>query len=154
MGTRTQQAKWPLPRGTATDTLLVMTRLLVVHPDPLVVWDRAAALEHAGYAVETCPGPAHTDCPILDDEACPLLDTADALVYDASLGSDLDMQYLVAHLRDIYADLPLIVIGADESDRWAQIEGTRRVWRVPTIGTIGELASVIEQALTEQGMAV
>jgi hypothetical protein len=131
-----------------------MTRLLVVHPNPLVVWDRAAALEHAGYTVETCPGPAHTDCPVLEDLACPLLDLADALIYDASLGSDHDMKYLVGHLRDTYADLPLIVIGTDDAARWTEIEGTRRVWRVPTVGTIGELVSVVEEALTEQGMAV
>jgi len=131
-----------------------MTRLLVVHPNPLVVWDRAAALEHAGYAVETCPGPAHADCPIVEDQSCPLVDRADALIYDTSLGSDPDMQFLVRHLRDTYADLPLIVIGTDESTQWAEIEGSRRVWRVPTVGTIGELVAVVEEALTEQGMAV
>jgi hypothetical protein len=131
-----------------------MTRLLVVHPNPLVVWDRAVALEHAGYAVDTCPGPSSTACPILEDRPCPLLDTADALVYDATLGSSQEMQYLVGHLRDTYADLPLIVIGADDSERWAALDGPRRVWRVPAADTIAQLSAVVEQALTEQGMAV
>lgn len=131
-----------------------MTRLLVVHPNPLVVWDRAAALEHAGYAVETCPGPASTECPVLTDQACPLLDHADALVYDANLGSPQDMRYLVAHLREDYADLPLIVVGADDSTPWAELAGARRVWPVAPAGTIAELTAVIERALTEQGMAV
>jgi hypothetical protein len=129
-----------------------MTRLLVVHPKPLVAWDRAAALEHAGYEVETCPGPAHADCPVLSDQPCPLIDRADALLYDASLGSTAEMQFLAAHLRDAYADLPLIVIGAD--DAWPATDDPGRVWRVPDLGTTAQLASVIEDALTEQGMAV
>jgi hypothetical protein len=131
-----------------------MTRLLVVHPNPLVVWDRAAALEHAGYEVETCPGPSVTDCPALDDQACPLLDRADVLLYDVDLGSPQEMGYLVGHLREDYSDLPLVVVGADDSAVWAALEGPRRVWRVPPGGTVSELAAVIEQAVTEQGMAV
>ncbi len=131
-----------------------MTRLLVVHPDPLVVWDRATALEHAGYEVETCPGPALTECFVLKDQACPLLDRADALLYDAGLGQPEEMQYLVGHLRDDYVDLPLILIGADDVTDWAELEGPHRVWPFPTGGTIGELVAVIEEALTEQGMAV
>jgi len=131
-----------------------MTRLLVVHPDPLVLWDRAAALEHAGYEVETCPGPASTECPVLSDQACPLLDHADALLYDTALGSPQDMGYLVAHLREDYADLPLIMIGANEAVAWADVVGPRRVWRVPSPGTISELTAMIEVALSEQGMAV
>lgn len=131
-----------------------MTRLLVVHPNPLVVWDRASALEHAGYSVDTCPGPASTECPVLSDQACPLLDTADALIYDAKLGSPQDMRYLVAHLREDYADLPLIVVGADDSTPWAEFAGPRRVWAAPAVGTIADLTAVIEKALSEQGMAV
>ena len=131
-----------------------MTRLLVVHPNPLVAWDRTAALEHAGYEVETCPGPSITECPVLDDQACPLLDRTDALVYDAALGSARDMRYLVAHLREEYADLPLILIGADDSPRWSDLDAAHRVWRVPAVTTVAALASTIEQAVTEQGMAV
>jgi hypothetical protein len=134
-------------------TLARMTRLLVVHPNPLIAWDRAAALEHAGYEVETCPGPADAACPILADQPCPLLDRADVLIYDAALGSAGEMQFLVAHLRDAYADLPLVVIGPD-AESWTELAGPRRVWRVPQVGTVGQLAAVVEEALTEQGMAV
>ena len=131
-----------------------MTRLLVVHPDPLVVWDRAAALEHAGYEVDTCPGPAVAECPVLGDQACPLIDGVDALVYDAGLGGPSEMAYLVGHLRDAYADLPLIVIGADDTTPWAESVGARRVWRVSAEATLGALSAVIDEALAEQGMAV
>ncbi len=131
-----------------------MTRLLVVHPNPLMVWDRAAALEHAGYEVETCPGPSVADCPVLDDQACPLLDHADALVYDAALGSAQDMRYLVGHLREEYADLPLILIGADDSAQWSELDASHRVWHVPTVTTVADLAGVVEAAMGEQGMAV
>ena len=131
-----------------------MTRLLVVHPDPLVVLDRAVALEHAGYEVETCPGPADTTCPILTDQACPLVDHADALIYDATLGSDAEMRLLVDHLRDTYVDLPLIVLGGDESAPWAEREGPHRIWQMSSAGTLSQLTALIEEALTEQGMAV
>jgi len=148
------RAIWPLSRCAGGDSLLRMTRLLVVHPNPLVVWDRAAALEHAGYEVESCPGPSLTDCPVLEDQACPLLDQVDALIYDAALGSPQDMRYLVGHLREEYADLPLIVIGADDSTPWAELDGPHRVWRVPAMSTVSALAEVVEDALSEQGMAV
>lgn len=131
-----------------------MTRLLVVHPDPLVVWDRAAALEHAGYEVETCFGPSDADCPVLEDQPCPLLDRADALVYDARLGSPPEMRFLTSRLRDTYSDLPLIVIGDERDTRWTEPVGSHRVWRMPTDGTLAQLSALIEEALTEQGMAV
>jgi hypothetical protein len=131
-----------------------MTRLLVVHPNPLVAWDRAAALEHAGYEVEICGGPAHAGCPVIDDQACPLLDGADALIYDAALGSTGEMRLLVEHLRDMYADLPLVLIGAADASEWARVEGDQHVWHVPQVGTVAELVAVVEEALTEQGMAV
>lgn len=131
-----------------------MTRILVVHSDPRVVQQRALALVAAGYSVESCSGPADTRCPVLTDEPCPLLDRADALVYDAGLGSAEEMRFLVAHLRDEYADLPLLVIGADASAPWTELEGPQRVWRVPADATQEQLTSVIEEAMTEQGMAV
>ncbi len=129
-----------------------MTRLLVVHPNPTVVWDRAAALELANYEVETCPGPAHADCPILADQPCPLLDRADALIYDTALGSSQEMRLLIGHLRDTYADLPLILIGPDQSAVPDAAAG--RVWRLASVATVAQLTAVIEEALTEQGMAV
>jgi hypothetical protein len=129
-----------------------MTRLLVVHPNPTVVWDRAAALELANYEVETCAGPAHADCPLMGDQPCPLLDGADALIYDTALGSPQEMRVLIAHLRDTYADLPLIVIGEGEVQVANADEA--RVRRVPSVQTVAQLTAVIEEALTEQGMAV
>ena len=60
----------------------------------------------------------------------------------------------VAHLRDEYADLPLLVIGEDASAPWTELEGPQRVWRVPADASSERLTSVIEEALTEQGMAV
>jgi hypothetical protein len=131
-----------------------MTRLLVVHPDPRVVQQRATALVAAGYSVESCSGPAGSQCPVLTDEPCPLLDRADALVYDAGLGSPEEMRFLIAHLREEYADLPLLVIGADASASWTELDGPHRVWQVPADASREQLTSVIEEALTEQGMAV
>jgi hypothetical protein len=130
-----------------------MTRLLVVHPDPTLARSRAAELAAAGYVVEACLGPSGRDCPILDDQPCPLLDQADALLYDAALGTPREMEYLAAHLRDTYADLPLIVIGAERATGRLELEGPRRVWPVSADASIEQLTNVVESALTEQGMA-
>jgi hypothetical protein len=88
----------------------------------------------------------------MGDQPCPLLDGADALIYDTALGSPQEMRVLIAHLRDTYADLPLIVIGEGEVEVANADE--ERVWRVPSVQTVAQLTAVIEEALTEQGMAV
>jgi hypothetical protein len=131
-----------------------MTRLLVVHSDPTVADARAATLRQVGYAVETCAGPGDLRCPVLDDQPCPLLDRADVLLYDAHLGSPREMEFLVAHLRDTYVDLPLILVGADGPPDWIALDGQQRVWPVPAAASPEQVSDVIEEALGEQGMAV
>jgi hypothetical protein len=132
-----------------------MTRVIVVDPDPARSARRAADLQGAGYEVEQCGGPQTQPCAIIGDMPCPLADRADVLVYDAWAGGDREgSRQLIAHLRDVYVDLPIVLTSVDETVDWVETEGPDRVTPVAGQPSIEQLSAAIEQALGEQGMAV
>ncbi len=132
-----------------------MTRVIVVDRDPAAAAQRAAELQSAGYEVDQCGGPETAPCAILGDQPCPLADRADVLVYDAWAGGDREgSRRLIAHLRDVYVDLPIVLTNVDERVDWIETEGPSRVTPVPGSPTPEVLAAAIETALGEQGMAV
>ena len=132
-----------------------MTRILVVQRDPVVADQMAASLRTAGYQTESCGGPGQEPCPIVGDMPCPLVDRADVLVYDAWVAGDAaGGQQLVSALREVYADLPVVLTSADESGGWAEREGPHRVIPLGSRPSDTELLEAIEVALGEQGMAV
>lgn len=132
-----------------------MTRVIVVDRDPAAAARRAAELQAAGYEVEQCGGPESQPCAILGDLPCPLADRADILVYDAWAGGDREgSRQLIAHLRDVYVDLPIVLTNVDERVDWIETEGPWRVTPVRGTPTTEALAAAIETALGEQGMAV
>lgn len=57
---------------------------------------QAAALERRGLRALVCTGPTPDGgaCPVLADEPCPVLDEADAVVYDLDLGCENDRTVL------------------------------------------------------------
>lgn len=132
-----------------------MTRVLVVQRDPAVADRMEADLRQAGYEVERCGGPAREECPIVGSMPCTLVDRADVLVYDAWVAGDSDGgRRLVTELRDVYADLPVILTSADESLDWVEEEGPNRVTPFHGVPDARMLVDAVELALTEQGMAV
>jgi hypothetical protein len=132
-----------------------MARVIVVHHDPRVAAEQAGMLRVLGYEVETCGGPAAEPCPVLDDHPCPIADGADVLVYDAWAAGDSDGgRQLVAHLRDLYADLPLVLTAVDGSLSWVEREGPERVIPLPERPDADRLAAAVAAALADQGMAV
>ena len=132
-----------------------MTRVIVVDRDPAAAAQRAAELQSVGYEVDQCGGPEAQPCAILGDQPCPLADRADVLVYDAWAGGDREgTRQLVAHLRDVYVDLPIVLTSVDDTVDWVQTEGPSRVTPVRGVPTAAVLAAAIETALAEQGMAV
>jgi hypothetical protein len=132
-----------------------MTRVIVVDRDPAAAARRAAELQAAGYEVEQCGGPESQPCAILGDLPCPLADRADILVYDAWAGGDREgSRQLIAHLRDVYVDLPIVLTSVDDSVDWVDTEGPERVTPVRGQPTTEVLTAAIETALGEQGMAV
>jgi hypothetical protein len=70
---------------------------------------QAAALEDAGMRPVLCTGPTADGgaCPLLVDEHCPVLDEADAVVYDLDLDREGDLEVLRALLRD-HGGLPVV----------------------------------------------
>ena len=132
-----------------------MTRILVVQRDPAVADQMAAGLRAAGYEIEGCGGPQQESCPVVGDMPCPLVDRADVLVYDAWVAGDAaGGQRLVSALREVYADLPVVLTSVVESGGWAQREGPHRVIPLGSRPSDTELLEAVEVALGEQGMAV
>ena len=132
-----------------------MTRVLVVHNDAAAADRVAANLQAAGYETQTCLGPLDQHCPVVEGLPCPLADGSDVLVYDARVAGDAEgMRNLTLHLRDVYADLPVVLTSADASLGWIELEGPDRVVPVPVDADPAALRDAVETALTEQGMAV
>ncbi len=132
-----------------------MTRVLVVHRDPAVAEQMAASLRGAGYETELCGGPEREPCPVIADMPCPLVDRADVLVYDAWVAGDAaGGQRLVTELREVYADLPVVLTSVDQSVGWAALEGLHRVIPLGSRPSDTDLIEAIELALSDQGMAV
>ncbi len=132
-----------------------MTRVLIVNRDHTVADRIATELRASGYETEQCGGPQQEACPVVDQLPCPLVDRADVLVYDAHVAGDSEGGHrLVSHLRDVYADLPVILTSTDPSLDWVERTGPERVIPLGTEPDTSELRAAIETALEDQGMAV
>ncbi len=132
-----------------------MTRVIVVDHQPDLAAERAASLRSAGYQVDVCGGPEVAPCAVEGDLPCPLADRADVLVYDAWVaGTSEASHHLITHLRDVYADLPIVLTGVDERIDWVETQGPNRVTPLEGRPTLPQLREAIESALADQGMAV
>jgi len=131
-----------------------VTRVIVVHPDLAVATEEAAPLIQAGYAVNLCAGPAVHPCPVLTEQVCPLADAADVLVYDAIVAGPQGGPRLFAELREVYADLPVVLTVTGDVPPWVETEGPYRVTPIVRPFTHQQLIAAIEGALADQGMAV
>lgn len=86
-----------------------MTRVLMVYHDADIADIEADELRHAGYEVDRCAGPiGGAPCPVLHGDPCWQADEADVLVYD-TWDSELKGEDLVAALRSIHPDTPLVL---------------------------------------------
>jgi hypothetical protein len=132
-----------------------MTTAVIVSRNPRVTHAELRILRDAGYDVEVCAGPADQPCPVLRSRPCPIVDRADVLVYDAQvLGGPEAARRLIAEVRDVYPDLPLVLTSVAGPIDWATTEGPHRV--TPLVGPPAgkALLAAVESALEDQGMAV
>ena len=132
-----------------------MITAVVVDRDPQRAERHAAILRRAGYEVELCGGPQEEPCPVLTGLPCPLADRADVLIYDAWVaGSSDGGRRLIADLRDMYADLPVVLTSTDGRLTWVETEGPERV--TPLVGqpTAEAFLAAVASALADEGMAV
>jgi hypothetical protein len=130
-------------------------RAALVSRDPATASHQAEVLRAAGYDVETCGGPQHEPCPVVGGLPCPMVDRADVLIYDAWVAGSADAgRQLVAELREMYADLPLVLTSVDESLAWVETEGPLRVTPLAGDPSPEALVAAVAAALADQGMAV
>jgi DNA-binding NtrC family response regulator len=125
-----------------------VTRVLVVHHDIDMADAETDALRRAGYEVEQCWGPTYHSCPVMRGEMCAAADRADLLLYDVwATGESDGGRGLVAGLRDLYPETPVVLAAAGMDLDWVETEGVHRV--VPLIGTPTgpRLIEAVERAL-------
>ncbi len=125
-----------------------MTRALVVHHDIDIADQEADSLRRMGYEVEQCTGPLAYSCPVMRGEQCLAVERADVLVYDVlSTSESGGSQALVAGLRDLYPDIPVVLTASGIELDWVETEGPHRV--VPLVGapTAVRLDAAIREAL-------
>jgi hypothetical protein len=125
-----------------------MTRVLVVHHDVDLSDQEVDALRRRGYDARQCMGPIGASCPILAGNACDLAADADVLVYDAFMtGEPEGARRLVEGMRDLYPDLPIVLVANSLEPEWVQTAGAHRV--TPLVGhpTGDRLAAAIETAI-------
>lgn len=138
-----------------TPSRKVRPRAALVSRDPATASRQAEVLRAAGYDVETCGGPQHEPCPVVGGLPCPMVDRADVLIYDAWVAGSADAgRQLVAELREMYADLPLVLTSVDESLAWVETEGPLRVTPLAGDPSPEALVAAVAAALADQGMAV
>ncbi len=139
----------------ATSSRQVRSRAALVSRDPATASRQAEVLRAAGYDVETCGGPQEELCPVIGGMPCPIVDRADVLIYDAQVAGSADAgRQLVVELREMYADLPLVLTSVDESLAWVETEGPLRVTPLAGDPTPEALVAAVAAALGDQGMAV
>ena len=125
-----------------------MTRVLLVYHDIDVADIEADELRRAGYEVDRCAGPIGGEpCPVLRGEPCWQVEKADVLVYDTWDLSRRRGPDLVADLRKLHPDKPLVLTSADPAlERMVAEEGAAvpPILHAPTRAT---LKTAIERAL-------
>jgi hypothetical protein len=129
-----------------------MSRVLVVHHDIDIADQEADSLRRMGYEVEQCTGPAAYSCPVMRGDPCPAVERADVLVYDVLATSESGgSEALVAGLRDLYPDIPVVLTASGIELDWVETEGPHRV--VPLVGvpTAARLDAAIRDALSSTG---
>ncbi len=128
-----------------------MTRVLVVHHDIDMADAETDTLRHAGYEVEQCWGPTYHSCPVMRGETCAAAERADVLLYDVwATGESDGGRGLIAGLRELHPDTPVVLTAPGMELDWVETEGLHRV--VPLVGTptSEKLISAIERALVPE----
>jgi hypothetical protein len=128
-----------------------MTRVLVVHHDIDMADMETDALRRAGYEVQQCWGPTYHSCPVMRGVTCDLADRADVLLYDVwATGESDGGRGLIAGLRDLYPEKPIVLAAPGLELDWVETEGVHRV--VPLVGTptSARLIEAIEQAMAAE----
>lgn len=121
-------------------------RVLLETPDGARAFMHRNALQREGYDVAWCPGPGGpSSCPLLWNRRCPLVESADAVVW--ALGLHLrSAQSVLRALGDLEQAPPVIVSCPEpQAARWAQLIRGHRVVSAPP--TTPELLAALDEVL-------
>ncbi len=96
--------------------------VLIIEADPAERGRLGSFLEQVGMTVLLCPGPTEPDytCVGVREGACPLVETANAVVLDMSLDSEAVMEGATAEeLLDMYLSTgrPVVMLGSYRVDQ-------------------------------------
>ena len=125
-----------------------MTRVLVVHHDIDMADIETDELRSRGYEVEQCWGPQYHSCPVMRGETCAAAERADVLLYDVwSTGESDGGRSLVAGLRELHPDTPVVLTAPGMELDWVETEGAHKV--IPLVGapTTQRLVDAVEAAV-------
>jgi hypothetical protein len=125
-----------------------MTRVLVVHHDIDMADIETDELRSRGYEVEQCWGPQYHSCPVMRGETCAAAERADVLLYDVwSTGDSDGGRTLVAGLRELHPDKPVVLTAPGMELQWVETEGAHRV--IPLVGnpTTQRLVDAVDTAV-------
>jgi hypothetical protein len=125
-----------------------MTRVLVVNHDTDLADEEVDSLRRRGYEVRLCLGPIGATCPVLSGHACDLVEWADVMVYDAwATGEPEGAASLIAGLRDLHPNVPLVLSASGIEPDWVEIAGPHGITPLVGAPTGDRLAAAIETAL-------
>ena len=129
-----------------------MTRVLVVNHDTDLADEEVDSLRRRGYEVRLCLGPIGATCPVLSGHACDLVEWADVMVYDAwATGEPEGAASLIAGLRDLHPNVPLVLSASGMEPDWVEIAGPHGITPLVGAPTGDRLAAAIETALAPTG---
>ena len=118
-----------------------MTHVLVVHHDVDMADQESDWLRQAGFAVDECAGPDYGACPVLAGQACPAVNAADVLVYDAwASGSGDAERQLIESLRETHPGVPMVITAPGLEFDWFEMRGEHAI--VPLTGNLSAAALV------------
>lgn len=127
-----------------------MTRVLIVNHDIDVADQEADSLRRRGYDVVQCWGPSHASCPVLRGEPCYAVSEADVLVYDVwSTGDSEGGRHLVAGLRDLHPDIPIVLTAPGIELDWVEVDGSHAVTPLVGTPTADRLDAAVREALAQ-----
>jgi hypothetical protein len=105
-------------------------------------------LERLGHPVLVCHGPMHDVCPLLDEGACEMLDSAHGVVFQLDLDRADHRDILGRYQQVLGEDRPIrVVVMPGQEAAYADLLEGCQVWtHQPNVGELDGFAAQVEAA--------
>lgn len=103
-------------------------------------------LKRLGHPVETCSGPGHDTCPILKNEPCPMLEAANAVIFELDLDLEQHREILAKYREILGPDVPIrVVLQPGQEVEYAELLRSVDVWtHEPSVAEVDGFSALIE----------